>query len=109
MIEEANRIFGVENWSCEMMAINKDIRKEEQRGFYVKVSARVKVTYLKTGASHEDMSVCGTFNRDEATAEAFATKTAISDARKRALRCFGRALGNGVNNSHKRARPTGNY
>ena len=66
-----------------------------RRGWYAKSRVICRVT-LKDGTFHEDMSVAGRYAKTEAEAEMMACKTAVTDARKRVLRCFGRALGNSV-------------
>ena len=67
---------------------------EETNGrFSVGITAVVRVT-LKDGTSHEDVGYGTCENPKRGTAIGNAKKEAVSDARKRALRIFGDALGN---------------
>lgn len=69
---------------------------EECNGrFKVGVSAIVRVT-LRNGASQEDVGFGMGENRCRGAAIESAKKEAITDARKRALRLFGNALGNSI-------------
>ena len=69
---------------------------EEVNGrFSVGVSAIVRVT-LRNGAFQEDVGFGTGENRSRGAAIESAKKEAISDARKRALRLFGNALGNSI-------------
>ena len=51
---------------------------------------------LKNGSYHEDIGNGKCENKSKATAIENAKKEAISDARKRALRVFGNAIGNSI-------------
>lgn len=95
VLDQSNRIFGVTGWSCEIKDIQVRVRPDKNKGWYAKARVIVRVT-LKDGTFHEDISVAGRYNKHEAEAEMMACKTAVTDARKRVLRCFGRALGNSV-------------
>lgn len=95
VLDQSNRIFGATGWSCEIKDIQVRTRPDKQKGWYAKARVISRVT-LKDGTYHEDISVAGRFNKYEAEAEMMACKTAVTDSRKRVLRCFGRALGNSV-------------
>ena len=67
---------------------------EESKGkVCVGVTAVVRVT-LKDGTFHEDVGYGMSENPKKGSAIENAKKEAVSDARKRALRCFGDSLGN---------------
>ena len=94
VLDGANKIFGFNGWSSSILQMIIERRKEGHK-FYVKVNAIVRVT-LRDGSYHEDVGVGEMCASREVEAEQKACKTAVTDARKRALRCFGRALGNCV-------------
>jgi DNA recombination protein Rad52 len=94
VIEASNKIFGYNGWSSQILNMIVERHKQGSK-FFVKVNAIVRVT-LRNGSFHEDVGVGESSSNREVDAEQKACKTAITDARKRALRCFGRALGNCV-------------
>lgn len=94
VLDKANEIFGATGWSCEIKTIKCNTRRDNGR-FYAKCMVVCRVT-LQGGTSHEDVSVAGRYAKTEHEAEMMACKTAVTDARKRVLRCFGRNLGNSV-------------
>jgi DNA repair and recombination protein RAD52 len=93
VIELANSIFGFNGWSSSIVDITPDFIEESQGRFRVGVTAVVKVS-LKDGTSHEDVGYGISENKIKGSAIENAKKEAVSDARKRALRLFGNALGN---------------
>ena len=97
VIQLANQIFGYNGWSCSILDCTADYCEQDAQGKYsVGISATVKVT-LTNGASHEDIGFGSSENQGKkGAAIEKAKKEAISDARKRALRCFGDALGNSL-------------
>jgi DNA repair and recombination protein RAD52 len=95
VLDQCNRIFGATGWSCEIKDIQVRVRPDKSKGWFAKARVVSRVT-LKDGTFHEDISVAGKYNKSESDAEMMACKTAVTDARKRVLRCFGRALGNSV-------------
>jgi len=93
-IELANSIFGFDGWSSQIVDITPDFIEEVAGGkFRVGVTAVVKVI-LKDGTFHEDVGYGICEDKRKGTAIENAKKEAVSDARKRALRVFGNALGN---------------
>jgi len=92
-IQLANAIFGFNGWSCSVVDISPDYIEDEKGRFHVGVTAIVRVT-LKDGTFHEDVGYGIGENPKRGLAIEKAKKEAISDARKRALRLFGDALGN---------------
>ena len=94
VLDTANQIFGYNGWSCSIVSTSVR-RRKEGRNFVATVTAVVRVT-LKNGSYHEDLGVAEHKASREVDAEQRALKSAVSDARKRALRLFGRALGNCV-------------
>ena len=96
VLDKANEIFGATGWSCEIKSIKCNCRRDSTKGgYYAKTMVVCRVT-LQDGTAHEDVSVAGRYARTEHEAEMMACKTAVTDARKRVLRCFGRHLGNSV-------------
>lgn len=94
MIELANQIFGFNGWSSAVVDITPDYIEQNDKGrFVVGVTAVVKVM-LKDGTFHEDVGYGMSENPKKGSAIENAKKEAVSDARKRALRLFGSALGN---------------
>eukprot|EP00949_MAST-11_sp_MAST-11-sp1_P002118 g2118.t1 len=93
-IDLANGIFGsVGGWSDEIVSLTTESIEQHGRNWEVVCSAIVRVT-LRDGTSHSD---CGTGSKcfpKKGDAIEMASKEAVSDARKRALKNFGRALGN---------------
>eukprot|EP01127_Copromyxa_protea_P015089 TRINITY_DN4293_c1_g2_i3.p1 TRINITY_DN4293_c1_g2~~TRINITY_DN4293_c1_g2_i3.p1 ORF type:complete len:338 (-),score=79.23 TRINITY_DN4293_c1_g2_i3:101-985(-) len=93
-IELANSIFGFDGWSSQIVDITPDfIEQGRENRFRVGVTAVVKVV-LKDGTYHEDVGYGICENQNKGIAIENAKKEAVSDARKRALRIFGNALGN---------------
>jgi len=94
VIELANQIFGFNGWSSSVVDITPDYIEESNKGrFTVGVTAVVKVM-LKDGTFHEDVGFGMSEHPKKGSAIENAKKEAVSDARKRALRLFGNALGN---------------
>lgn len=93
-INLANAIFGFNGWYSEVKTVQVDYLDERSGRFSVGLSVIVRVT-LKDGAYHEDIGY-GSLDNARTKSMAFekAKKEAITDGLKRALRCFGNALGN---------------
>lgn len=97
-IELANRIFGFNGWASSVVDITPDYIEKTSKGrFSVGVTAVVKVM-LKDGTYHEDVGYGMSEHPSKGSAIENAKKEAVSDARKRALRVFGNALGNCIYN-----------
>jgi len=96
VIHLANQIFGFNGWASSVVDITPDYIEQTARGRYsAGVTAVVRVT-LKDGTYHEDVGFGITEHPSKGTAIENAKKEAVSDARKRALRLFGNALGNSI-------------
>ncbi|KAM4553414.1 DNA repair protein RAD52 homolog [Fundulus diaphanus] len=94
VISLANEMFGYNGWSHSISQQNVDFVDLINGKFYVGVSAFVKVQ-LKDGAFHEDVGYgVSEGMRSKALALEKARKEAVTDGMKRALKCFGNALGN---------------
>ena len=97
-IEIANAIFGYDGWSCEIKDIHTEI-DQKQNGkniiYSVYTEATVRIT-LQNGIFHEDVGIGSSIMGMKTMAIELSRKEAISDARKRALRCFGNILGNSL-------------
>ncbi|XP_022057453.1 DNA repair protein RAD52 homolog isoform X1 [Acanthochromis polyacanthus] len=98
VISLANEMFGYNGWAHSVSQQNVDFVDFVNGKFYVGVSAFVKVQ-LKDGAFHEDVGY-GTSEGLKSKAQSLekARKEAVTDGMKRALRCFGHALGNCIMN-----------
>lgn len=98
-IELANSIFGFSGWSSNIVALTNDFTEEIGTGsnlkYRVGATAIIKLT-LKDGTFHEDVGYGMCESKIKGTAFENAKKEAVSDARKRALRLFGNALGNSI-------------
>uniref|UniRef100_A0A8C6TLF3 DNA repair protein RAD52 homolog n=1 Tax=Neogobius melanostomus TaxID=47308 RepID=A0A8C6TLF3_9GOBI len=90
----ANEMFGYNGWSHSISQQHVDFVDVINGKFYVGVSAFVKVT-LKDGAFHEDVGYGVSEGlKSKALSLEKARKEAVTDGMKRALKCFGNALGN---------------
>ncbi|OUM51556.1 hypothetical protein BVG19_g659 [[Candida] boidinii] len=93
-INLANEIFGFNGWSSDVRDIFVDYVDESQGRISLGLSAVVRIT-LKDGTYREDIGYGHIENaRTKAMAFEKAKKEAVTDGMKRALRCYGNALGN---------------
>ncbi|CAJ1056921.1 DNA repair protein RAD52 homolog [Xyrichtys novacula] len=94
VISLANEMFGYNGWSHSISQQNVDFVDLINGKFYVGVSAFIKVQ-LKDGAYHEDVGYGVSEGlKSKALSLEKARKEAVTDGMKRALKCFGNALGN---------------
>ncbi|XP_077453580.1 DNA repair protein RAD52 homolog isoform X2 [Stigmatopora argus] len=94
VISLANEMFGYNGWSHSISQQNVDFVDLVNGRFYAGVSAFVRVQ-LKDGAFHEDVGYGVSEGlKSKALSLEKARKEAVTDGLKRALRCFGNALGN---------------
>ncbi|XP_061780267.1 DNA repair protein RAD52 homolog [Nerophis lumbriciformis] len=94
VVSLANEMFGYNGWSHSISQQNVDFVDLVNGRFYVGVSAFVKVQ-LKDGSFHEDVGYGVSEGlKSKAFALEKARKEAVTDGMKRALKCFGNALGN---------------
>lgn len=94
-IELANAIFGFDGWSCEVRAMTEDYVTASADGgrWSAGYSCTVRVT-LRDGTFREDVGYGESAAQpQQGAAREIARKSASTDALKRALRLFGRALG----------------
>lgn len=93
-VDVANRIFGFNGWSSQVMSLRiNSCRETTAKRWNVCVSCTVRVT-LKDGSFHEDRGNGSAENyKSEGEALMLAEKEAVTDARKRALKNFGNRLG----------------
>ncbi|CCH43955.1 DNA repair and recombination protein [Wickerhamomyces ciferrii] len=93
-INLANQVFGFNGWRSEIKDVHLDYIEERNGKTNLSVSVIVRVT-LKDGTYREDIG-CGSIENSRTRAAAFekARKEAMTDGLKRALRCFGNAMGN---------------
>ncbi|KAJ8382040.1 hypothetical protein SKAU_G00028180 [Synaphobranchus kaupii] len=98
VISLANEMFGYNGWSHSISQQNVDFVDLVNGKFYVGVSAFVKVQ-LKDGSYHEDVGYGVSEGlKSKALSLEKARKEAVTDGLKRALKCFGNALGNCIMN-----------
>ncbi|KAJ8003050.1 hypothetical protein DPEC_G00165330 [Dallia pectoralis] len=98
VISLANEMFGYNGWSHSISQQNVDFVDLINGKFYVGVSAFVKVQ-LKDGSFHEDVGYgVSEGQKSKALSLEKARKEAVTDGLKRALKCFGNALGNCIMN-----------
>ncbi|XP_065599484.1 DNA repair protein RAD52 homolog [Cyrtonyx montezumae] len=94
VISLANEMFGFNGWAHSVTQQNVDFVDLNNGRFYVGVCAFVKVQ-LKDGAYHEDVGYGVSEGlKSKALSLEKARKEAVTDGLKRALKCFGNALGN---------------
>ncbi|KAG9469851.1 hypothetical protein GDO78_019530 [Eleutherodactylus coqui] len=87
-------MFGYNGWSHSVTQQNVDFVDLSNGKFYVGVCAFVKVQ-LKDGSFHEDVGYGVSEGlKSKALSLEKARKEAVTDGLKRALKCFGNALGN---------------
>ncbi|KAM6936913.1 DNA repair protein RAD52 homolog [Xenentodon cancila] len=87
-------MFGYNGWSHSISQQNVDFVDLVNGRFYVGVSAFVRVQ-LKDGSFHEDVGYGVSEGlKSKALSLEKARKEAVTDGMKRALKCFGNALGN---------------
>ncbi|NXP80979.1 RAD52 protein, partial [Ramphastos sulfuratus] len=94
VISLANEMFGFNGWAHSVTRQNVDFVDLNNGKFYVGVCAFVKVQ-LKDGSYHEDVGYGVSEGlKSKALSLEKARKEAVTDGLKRALKCFGNALGN---------------
>ncbi|XP_075284956.1 DNA repair protein RAD52 homolog isoform X2 [Opisthocomus hoazin] len=94
VISLANEMFGFNGWAHSVTQQNIDFVDLNNGRFYVGVCAFVKVQ-LKDGSYHEDVGYGVSEGlKSKALSLEKARKEAVTDGLKRALKCFGNALGN---------------
>ena len=94
-LEIANHVFGALNWSSRVVHLEFDYCRHDKDYWHCGASSLVRVQ-VKSGALHEDIGYGVSKDRDQGQALERAKKAAVTDARKRALRCFGELLGNSL-------------
>uniref|UniRef100_A0A669PA27 DNA repair protein RAD52 homolog n=1 Tax=Phasianus colchicus TaxID=9054 RepID=A0A669PA27_PHACC len=94
VISLANEMFGFNGWAHSVTQQNVDFVDLNNGRFYVGVCAFVRVQ-LKDGSYHEDVGYGVSEGlKSKALSLEKARKEAVTDGLKRALKCFGNALGN---------------
>ena len=83
------------NWSSQVLSLDVDYCRQENSKWVVGVSALVRAQ-VKNGAFHEDVGYGVSKDNDQGASLERARKAAVTDGRKRALRCFGELLGNSL-------------
>lgn len=92
VIAEANRIFGFDGWSYEIIDLKQTASSENHKGNYV-VGYLARVKTIVHGITREDVGHGSGTNKSEADAHEGAIKEAVTDGLKRALRTFGNPFG----------------
>ncbi len=122
LIETANKVFGYGNWSYSIESLEHlSTEQNQNQNFVIYYKAIVKVTvYDKEHIQNISRSDVGTgtgIAKTQSEAHEGATKEAVTDALKRALRSFGNQFGlslydksrNHTNNSSYNQPPQQNY
>jgi DNA recombination protein Rad52 len=97
VISEANRIFGFDGWSYEVISATavaqeaRKIGKAQKDGWGVTYTSKVRVEVA--GVYREDFGAGHGYDVDLGLAHESAVKEAVTDALKRALRTFGNPFG----------------
>ncbi|MBN7755452.1 RAD52 family DNA repair protein [Nitratireductor aquimarinus] len=97
VIAEANRIFGFDGWSYEVVDVKcvseapRKIGRQQKDGWGVTYTARVKA--IVSGVIREDCGAGHGYDVDAGLAHESAIKEAVTDALKRAMRTFGNPFG----------------
>ncbi|EDV22323.1 uncharacterized protein TRIADDRAFT_28563, partial [Trichoplax adhaerens] len=93
----ANEIFGFNGWSHSVTSQTIDFVDQIGAKFYVGICAFVRVQ-LKDGSFHEDVGYgVAEGMKSKALSLEKARKEAVTDGLKRALKSYGQALGNCIN------------
>lgn len=95
-ISEANRIFGHGNWSYTIKTLSQDSLKEGKNGkgeMQWQAAYTCIVTLTVGDVVREDVGFGSGFSKQVGDAIEGATKEAVTDALKRALRTFGNPFG----------------
>ncbi|KAJ1457956.1 Rad52/22 family double-strand break repair protein-domain-containing protein [Pelagophyceae sp. CCMP2097] len=102
VLESMNRIFGHKGWSSQIVDLTVDYAEEDsKKKWTMGVTAMVRITLSDGGSFHEDVGFGSSQGPDRGLCIANAKKSAVTDATKRAMRCFGEALGNTVYSKDK--------
>lgn len=91
-IAEANRIFGFDGWSSEVIEL-KCVREPQQVGDNTRVGYLAKVRITVGTVVREGIGYGSGFAKDPGDSHESAIKEAETDARKRALMTFGNPFG----------------
>lgn len=91
-IREANRAFGADGWSYGIITLDKVSEEKNTNGNHV-IGYTARVMVEVGGITREDVGFGSGIAKMLADAHEGATKEAVSDAMKRALRTFGDIFG----------------
>ena len=99
VISQANKVFGFDGWNYIISQINKVSESTNAKGnFVIAYTAIIKVSVMAgdTPVIREDVGYGSGISKQEGDAHEGATKEAVTDALKRALRSFGNGFGNAL-------------
>ena len=91
-IREANRAFGFDGWNYDIVQLVKVSEEKNNNGNHV-IGYIARVRILVDDTCREDVGFGSGISKNLADAHEGATKEAVSDAMKRALRTFGDIFG----------------
>lgn len=91
-IREANRAFGFDGWSYDIVKLDKVSEEKNNNGNHV-IGYIARVRIMVDDTCREDVGFGSGIAKNLADAHEGATKEAVSDAMKRALRTFGDIFG----------------
>ena len=92
--ETANTIFGYNGWASNIIDVTVDYCEQDKGSWSIGVTAIVRITVLSRheegGSSpyHEDLGFSTLQGKNKGEVMGRAKKAAVTDAKKRALRCF---------------------
>jgi DNA recombination protein Rad52 len=102
VINEANRIFGFGGWSYEILSLKQACEVTQNTKGNNVVAYICTISVLVDGVTRQDVGYGSGISKSLGDAHEGATKEAVTDALKRALRTFGNQFGLALYDKEKR-------
>jgi DNA recombination protein Rad52 len=102
VISEANRIFGFNGWSYEILSLKQACEVTQNAKGNNVVAYICTISVLVDGVTRQDVGYGSGISKNLGDAHEGATKEAVTDALKRALRTFGNQFGLALYDKEKR-------
>ena len=102
VINEANRIFGFGGWSYEILSLKQACEPTKNQNNNNVVAYICTISVSVDGVTRQDVGYGSGFDKNLGDAHEGATKEAVTDALKRALRTFGNQFGLALYDKEKR-------
>ena len=102
VISEANRIFGFNGWSYEILSLKQACEATKNGNGNNVVAYICTISVVVDGATRQDVGYGSGISKNLGDAHEGATKEAVTDALKRALRTFGNQFGLALYDKEKR-------